>query len=319
MALDSHWKYQYADTITELVGSQNRSLLKELVEHDAKKGEVVFFDSDDSDDDATLTAMSANGGKYRMGATDANSLTLAEINAISTPHMDVLKDRTQCVPNLNEWGHTFRSIDHIAENANRDSRVLKKGMKRIWKNQDAEVFEALTKQAEDRGKTGGTSTAFPTGQQFDITTGLDLAAISNICKIFEDNFADDEIPCLILSPTQKKYLIDNSGGTIHSKDFVSARNFFETGELPEIFGVHLVVHPTITSYKDIIATSHGTVTDCVVAFQKSAICYNQFEQLKTEMDILPTQRYQPNLYISEHIGACRIDDKRVIQAVIGTA
>lgn len=319
MAIDSHWVYVYSDLITKLAGSQNRSLLKELVSPDSKKGEVAFFDMDDADDDATLTAMSANGGKYRMGASDANSLTLAEINAISTPHMDITKNRTQCEPNLNEWGHTFRNIDEIAENANRDSRKLYMGMKRIFKNQDLQIFDALTKQAENRGKTGGTSEAFPAAQQFDITTGVGLSDLSKITQLYEDNYADDEPVCVVLSPTQKKYLIDNSGGTIHSKDFVNSSDFFNKGELPEIYGCHLVVHPGISAYKDTITNSLTTTTDALVSFQKSAIIYNQFDPLTTNMDQLPTQRYQYNLYISEHIGACRLDDKRVTQSSIGTA
>jgi hypothetical protein len=318
MALDSHWKVMYGNAIKALAGSQKRSLLKELVDKDSKKGETVYFDMDDVDDDATLTAMSANGGKYRRGATDANSLTLAEMNAVATPHMDIIKNRTQCVPNLNEWGHEFANIDEIAENANHNSRRLGQGMRKIWKNQDLEIFEALTKQAEDRGKAGGSSETFPTGQQFDITTGLGLTDISNICKLYEDNYADDEPPVLIISPTQKKYLIDNSGGTIHSKDFVSAKNFFESGELPEIYGVHLLVHPGVTTYKDTITTALTTKTDSVVAFQKSAIIYNQFEALKHNMAQLPTRRFQYNLYLHEHIGACRVDDKRVVQCVIGS-
>ena len=318
MALDSHWKYVYSDLITQLAGTQNRSLLKEFVSHDAKKGEVVFFDMDDADDNATLTAMSANAGKYRMGATDANSLTLAEINAISTPHMDITKNRTQCAPFLNEWGHTFRNIDEIAENANRDSRKLYMGMKRVAAQQDLKIFEALTKQSENRGKTGGSAETIPAGQKFDITTGLGLDDLSNIVNIFEDNYANDEPVIVVISPTQKKYLIDNSGGTIHSTDFVNSTDYFTTGKLPDIYGLHLMVHPGVSAYAATVNVGLTTPTDALIAFQKSAIMYNQFEALTTDMGQLPTQRYQYNLYLHEHIGTCRIDDKRVVQCAIGT-
>lgn len=317
MAIDSKWKYQYSDIVVDLAGNQRRSLLMECCLKDNKKGEAAFFDMDQEDDDATATAMSANGGKYRMGATDANSLTLAEINAISTPHMDIIKNRTKCDPYLLEFGHTFRNIDEIAENANHNSRVLTKGMRRIAKQDDLRIFDALTKQAENRGKTGGSSETFPAGQQFDITTGLALSDLTNIVQLFEDNYADDEPLYAIISPTTKKYLIDNSGGTIHSKDFVDSSNFFQKGQLPEIYGIHLIVHPGVTTYKDTITTGLTTPSDALVAFQKSSIMYNTFDGIQTRMAEDPNERFQIKLYIDKHIGTCRMDDSRVVQAVIG--
>ena len=322
--MDEHWKKIYSDNVKDLVGGQKRSLLKELVDKDAKKGEAVFFDMDQEDDDATFTAgATAEAANNRRNATDPNSLTLAEINAISTPHMQVLKDRTMCENYLNEWGHDFASEDQVYENANRDSRVVNKGMKKIFKNQDLWIFDALFRQTEKRGKSGGTSTAFPAAQKLPVLNGLGLSTLTRVVEIFENNYADDEPVVLIISPTQKKYLIDNSGGTIHSRDFVDSADFFKTGKLPEIYGCNLVCHPGVTAYKAVptgtaITDTVDQPTDSFAAFQKSAIMYNQFKDLMVQMGTVPERRHKINLYIHELVGSCRLDDYRVIQGVIGT-
>jgi len=239
---------------------------------------------------------------------------LADWLAIQTPHMDVELDKVLCSPYENIWAHTFRNIDEIAENANSESIKLKQGMKRIWRREDQWILDALSRPTEQRGKdpASAAAIAFPVAQQINEADGIfDTETISTIAKLFENNYKTDEKIYCIISPTAKKNLIDSSGGTIHSSDFVDGTRYFMNGDLPEIYGVHFIVHPLVSEYS-------ATYPDAFFAYCSSAICYNQFDPLQTKLDEDPSKKFNIVLQIREYIGACRIDDLGVVQGTLGT-
>lgn len=313
MALDSWWKVVYGDTITELAGFQTRALLPALVDRQAKTGEVALFDTIAPADEAQFNEL-ATDTAHRADFETIVSPTLADWLAIQTPHMDVDLNKVLCSPYENIWAHTFRNIDDIAENANTESIKLKQGMKRIWRREDQWILDALSRPTEQRGKdpASAVAVAFPVGQQINEADAVfDTETISSILQKFEDQYKNDEEIYCVISPSAKKSLIDSSGGTIHSSDFVDGTKYFMNGELPNIYGIHFIVHPLVTEYS-------GTYADAFFAWCKSAIVYNQFDPLQTEMDKDPTKKFNVVLQVREYIGACRLDDLGVVQGTLGT-
>ena len=313
MSLQGHWKVVYADTIKELAGFQNRSLLKEFVEKDAKRGEIALFDVIAPSDDAEFNDM-ATDTAFRADFEAIASPVLDDWLAIQTPYMSIEKNKVLCSPYENIWAHTFRNIDEIAQNANEDSITLKQGTKQIFKNEDKWILDALSRATEQRGKDPASAVpvAFPASQQLAIASGtMDNTVFSAVQRIFENAYKDDEQIFMVISPEAKESLINNSGGTIFSSDFVDMRGF-EAGNLPNIYGVHVIVHPLVKDYS-------GSFPDAFFAWCPSAIVYNQFDALKTDMDEASTQKFNTILQVREYIGACRIDDLGVVQGTLGTS
>lgn len=312
MALDSHWKVVYGDKIKELAGFQNRSLLKEFVEKDAKRGEIALFDTIAPADEAQFNEM-ATDTNFRADFETIVTPVLDDWLALQTPHMDVALDKVLCAPYENIWAHWFRNIDEIAENANTDSIKLKQGMKRIFRRQDQWILDALSRSTELRGKDAGSATnvAFPAGQQLNIASGdFTKEVCSAILRIFENNYKEDEPIYCVISPEAKETLINQSGSTIHSSDFVDMKGL-EKGKLPNVYGIHLIVHPLVKDYS-------GSYPDAFFAWCPSAITYNQFDPLKTDMEEVASQKFNTVLQVREYIGACRIDDLGVVQGTLGT-
>lgn len=315
MAANTHWKSMYGDLVQRLIGNQYKSLLAALFGKANKKGDAVFFDAIAPSDDVTVTAMSSDTA-HRLTYETLSSPALSDWVALHTPHMDVDKQRTICLPSKVEFGHVFRDIDEVAENASDHSDVLRAGMGQIMRQRDYQILTALFASTASRGKDSAalSNVAFPAGQQINEADGVfDLNTITSIRKTFENNYCDpsERIVC-VLSPAAKKNLIDGSRSTIRSTDFVDSAKYFATGELPDVEGVSLITHPLVSSFA-------GAYTDCFVAFQMSAGKLNTFKALATDLAVDPGMKFQWTLYLRELIGACRIDDKKVIQGTLGTA
>lgn len=314
MALDSHWKVVYGDIIRELSGFQTKSLLKEFMSRENKRGELALFDTIAPADEAEFNLMSADTN-FRADFETIGSPVFDDWLALQTPHMDVLQDKVLLSPYENLWAHWFRNIDEIAENANTESIKLKQGMKQIFKKQDTWLLDALSRATEQRGKDAASASpvAFPASQIINEDDGVfDLETISSIREKFETNYLGDERIYCTISPALKKSLIDSSNSTITSTDFVDSTSYFKDGTLPDIYGVHMIVHPLVSSFA-------GSFDDAAFAWCPQAIIYNQFDALQTQMDDVASQKFNTVLQVREYIGAARVDDLGVVQLTFGTA
>ena len=302
MALNTHWKYMYADGVAELAGSQSRSLLKELVRREAKKGEAVAFDAIGPDEEATATALASitdSRADYEAGAK-----ALSDLQAMMTPHMDVTKDRTWVTPVRVDTGHTFRNEDEVCQGASSQSDTLKALMKRIFKREDALILAALSGATSVRGRTTGSTVSFPNAQKITEADGkYDKETIAKIKKLFENNYLNDEPIYCLINPDVKFDLIANDGDKIQSRDFITSVGDFERGTLPDIYGVRHVVVPALASTE-------------FYAFVPSGIVLNQFQALETALNQSIDYRNQWVLYIAEFLGCGRLDDYKVVQGTL---
>lgn len=309
-----HYKLAYGDSIQRLAGHQDKTLLKQTVSMDAQTGKVALFDVIEPDDDADVTAL-ASSTAIRREYEEISSPTLADWVNIQTPYMDVTKNKVLCSPYEIIWAYTFAKEDEVGQNATEESEILHAGMQKIAKEEDKQVLDALSRATEQRGEdpASAVAVAFPANQQINVSSGtMDTSVFSSVLQKFEDNYVEGEPIYMIISPSAKKSLIDNSGGTIHSSDFVDRKGGFERGTLPDIYGIHVIVHPRVTDYS-------GTYDDAFFAYCPTAIKYNQFDALTTQIDKAATQKFNTILQIQEYVGCCRMDDKKVVQGTLGTS
>jgi len=315
MAFDTYWRSMYCDSLLDLAGYQKRSILKEFVSKDSKGGDAVFFDEISPNDAADVGAITALSADYRMDFETIGSPALADWLNIQTPHTDVTKQRTLCVPNKIEAGYTFRDIDEVAQGWGEESDVVRMLQQQIKVQEDTLILNSLYAATQTRGKDQAnlSSVAFPSAQVVETTGTLDITDIMSVRQKFEENYVYDEPLYMAITPQMKTNLINTNGSTIQSKDFVDPKRYFETGELPDIYGVHLIVHPLVSSY------AGGVGNGRAVCWTPSAIKYNQAKQLSVKMDEIPSQRFQIGLYLNEFVGTCRRDDKRVVRLDMASA
>lgn len=327
LSFDTHHKVQYKDSVVLLAGELKESALYSYMIKDAKKGEAVFIDSIVADDEATSTLTGSVDANYRKGY-EQGTANHANFMLTQTPHMEVTRARTMLLPIINEIGHTFRSLDDVLANRTEQSYVLNKLIGRMMKRRERVILDALFAHTVQRGKDTGSVAGvnFPTAQEITVADGiLDKEVINEVKTLFEDNYigsvGEDEPIFMVISPSQKQNLIDNSGGTLHNKDFISSSGHFEGGTIPNIYGVNLIVHPELSVGRgyEVDGDGNGSWSDGrAVAFTPKWGCFNQFKGMDTQIDSDPGERFQYKLYIDEIINAVRVDDKRIAHIQFGT-
>lgn len=310
--LSAHYKAMYSDAVRELVGSPDRSILKELVGKEAKKGSAVFVDSigpDADNGDAVVTALA--NIKNRATYEKEVEKTLAKRDAIATPHMEANKQRTLLTPKRNHWGHSFDKIEDLCEVTNPQARTIRQGMKRIWLKQDGVILDALGAATVLRGEdeSGVSPVSFPAGQIIDPIASyganpvyFGLTTSARIKRLFEAQYYFGKIYCVI-SPTTKEDFINNSRNQVHNMDFVDGPRYFRDGSLPNIDGVFFIPHPLCGD-------------DEFFAWGPDGVCYNQFDPFEENLGIAPTECFSVIAYMREFIDAKRIDDLLVVQGSI---
>ena len=310
--LSAHYKAMYSDSVRELAGSPDRSLLKDFVSKESKKGSAVFIDSigpDVPDGDAVVTALA--NIKNRATYEREVEKTLAKRDAISTPHMEANKQRTLLTPKRNHWGHSFDRIEDLCEVTNPQARTIRQGMKRIWVKQDGVILDALSAATVLRGQdeSGVSAVTFPAGQVLDdiacygaTPVYFSLDTCTAIKKLFEDQYYSGKIVCVV-SPKVKKEFIDHSRNQVHSMDFVDGPSYFREGKLPDINGIHFIPHPLCGDEE-------------FYAWGPDGVCYNQFDPFEENLGIAPTECFSAIAYMREFIDAKRIDDLLVVQGTI---
>jgi hypothetical protein len=342
-----YYKQQFSDTVMQLAGSPDRSMLKGAISFKRCRGEAASIDTidtglsftnwEDADNawsalkdksthpdyiaarTAYLAAAAALTGSEDV--TDLTPLTATFENvktATETPHNEVAKARTIVVPDLVEWGHYFDEDEELLEMADPTSMTTRQGMKAIWWREDAKVLGALRAATVTRARRyaseGGTAIDFATvghpngviapGASTAVTMTKDLFA--QVKEKFEANYCGNERIFGVISPAMKTALIAASGSTIHSSDFVTARQLFETGDLPDIYGVSLMVHPLVKANEPVF-------------FTEAACVWAEFKPLEVSVGIDPAHRFQKVVYIREKAGCVRVDDKRVVWVTLGAA
>lgn len=310
MATFEHYRHQFSDVVRELAGDPMRAILPEFVDMDSQVGSVVYLDSIGGGDDLSESDLTTKDTRKSYEAK--NSPTLSDWNDIHTPHEETVKERTLAKPKLLEWGHTFDEDEDLLEVVDPTNKTVRQGMRKLFKLKDKLIIDAI--KAASVSRVTDTSTdeidpvtvTFPAAQQIDsaaddVVTLTDLTAIR---ELFEDQYVDDQIFALI-SPQMKRVIIDNND-KVHNTDFVSRAGYFETGLLPDIYGISFITHPQVENNK-------------IYAFCRESIVWNQFKGMESSLSRVPQYREGVQAYIREKADAKRVDDKKVVHLTMTSA
>lgn len=310
MATFEHYQHTFSNNVRDLAGGPMRSVLPELVDKDNQKGKVAYLDSAGPGPDKAPTQLTAK--KTRKTYEADGSKSLAKWNEIHTPHDEISKLRTLSTPQLNEWGHTFDEDEDILEIVDPTNKTVRQGMRTVFKTRDQIILNGIKATSVSRVDSSSSDEVspvtvnFPAGQS--INTGqndiVKLTDISAAKAMFEDQYIDEQIFCLV-SPTTKKLIIDNNE-KIHDTDFVSRSGYFESGALPEIYGVNFISHPLADENK-------------LYYFCKEAIVMNQYKAFKSTLGKVEHMRDGTQAYLREKIDCKRVDDLKVVHQTITTA
>lgn len=312
-AVETHQKKMYIDGITELAGSQNRSLLKELVGFKKAGGRVCFMDGIAPDDEADLSDLLDKKTRADYFRKEAGDQTLANLQLTMTPHHDVEKVRTHFKAKLLEWGHYFDEDEDITELTNSQSITMKQGYKRIVKKEDYLILAAglaasVIRGRDDDDANSVETVAMPASQIVDDVTynDVNLDLLDEIRKRFENNFVTGERIITVISPTFKQRLLKAHRKELTSRDFVDSTEYFKNGTLPDVAGLHLVVHPLITSL-----APAGTI-DSHLSFTEGGLFWGEWKALISDIERDPSHKMDYVAYTREKGNAYRHDDRRVV-------
>lgn len=310
MAFDTYWRSMYSDALLDLAGNKYKSILKEFVSKDNKGGDAVWFDAMTQSDAAREVAM-ASATDYRKDFEAIATPDIDDFLALQTPHTEISKSRTLCTATRIDAGYTFRDMDEVAQGWKENSDVMRQLLGTVRTKEDKLIYDALFADTQNRGKDAASlsAVAFDTGQILDLSGTLVKEDINSVRQLFEENYVNTSIEPIFMAitPKMKADLITADIDYLQNKDFVDSRRYFETGELPNVLGVHLIVDPFLANYASTYANGRA------VAWTMDAIKFNEFRGMAVEMDKAATQKFQSVLYMSEFLGACRRDDKRVVR------
>ena len=287
-------------------------MLKQFVTHKSEPGEVVYLDGIAPSDAVTKTAIASQPTVEKYNALETPDID--DLTDLRTPFKKVTKQRTLCFPTILEWGHSIDDTTKIAEMTDPTNAIFQAGMSTFFTGEDELIIAALAAATVTRGKNSGNTSAisFPAGQKLTLdatnTDNVNTDVFADILEIIRQNYIKAELVVMAVSPWFASTLIKKSGGTITSKDFVDSGRFFATGELPDIYGVRVIVHPLLQT---------TTVTDeYAYAWTPMGLTYNQFKPLSKRMGEDPSERFELKTYVNEAVGVARVDDKRVIQITV---
>jgi len=302
------YRQRFSDTIRDLAGSPERSYFPETVEQDSMTGAVVYLDSVGPKDPANVNDLTATN---TMRGFESGAKDFSAYNAVMTPFMDTVYQRTLSTPQLIEWGHTFSEWEDLLDIIDPTNRITWAGMRSIFKARDQLFLNALSAQTVARVNGSSTNEVTPTSVSFPAEQQINssqqdkflIADISHAQRIFEENYVNDEQVMAIISPKTKQSLIDNNDRIMDYNFVTRSRAWFEEGTIPDIYGVVFLVSPLVPD-------------DKVYFYTRSALIWNTSRGLNATLSKVPQIREGTQAYMRESVDCKRIDDLKVVQMTI---
>lgn len=326
MALDiTHYRRIFDSNVATLAKGYDRSLLKDRATYKKGSGETFYIDhmgllanvdtriADGSSPESFKALSNIRTARKHAEdiATTPGNDTHANLVAMRTPFNEVRRQRTLSVAKIAEWGHGFNEIDDFSEVLDLKGQKINVGMRTIFRSEDQMFIDALFAASVSRISAGTSLTPatvnFPTAQQIELEYEefgnlMTKDVLARIREKYSSNDALDEDICLVMSPLRARQLIEQSGDSIHSTDFISKSGYFERGEFPDVYGVKLIEHSLAPDNK-------------VGAFQMSGMAWVDFNGgIKSDMDKDINERSQLKAYIREYADCVRMDDARIVWA-----
>ena len=269
---------QFSANITTL-SQQQGSILRGAVRQESVTGEKAFFD--------------------QVGSTAAVKRTSrhGDTPLVETPH-----SRRMVTMDSYEWSDLIDDADKVAMLADPTNVYAQSASVAIGRAMDDAIIEAATGTAKT-GKSGGTSTTLPSGQQIAAgSADLTIAKLIQTRKIFSQNSVDPSIPLhIVVGPEQIESLLNTTQVT--SSDFNTVRALV-SGQVDTFMGMTFHISNRLAK--------SGNNRTCF-AFASDGITMAVGKDVMARIDERADKSYSTQVYYCATFGATRMEEEKVVQ------
>ena len=269
---------QFSANITTL-SQQQGSILRGAVRQESVTGEKAFFD--------------------QVGSTAAVKRTSrhGDTPLVETPH-----SRRMVTMDSYEWSDLIDDADKVAMLADPTNVYAQSASFAIGRAMDDAIIEAATGTAKT-GKSGGTSTTLPSGQQIAAgSADLTIAKLIQTRKIFSSNSVDPSIPLhIVVGPEQIESLLNTTQVT--SSDFNTVRALV-SGQVDTFMGMQFHISNRLAK--------SGNNRTCF-AFASDGITMAVGKDVMARIDERADKSYSTQVYYCATFGATRMEEEKVVQ------
>ena len=265
----------------QLLSQQTGSILRGGVEEESVTGEKAFFDQ--------VGAAAAVKRTSRHGDTPM----------VETPH-----SRRMVTMDAYEWADLIDDADKVRMLIDPTSTYARAAAAAMGRAMDDAIIEAATGTSKT-GKSGGTSTTLPSGQQ--IASGsadLTLAKLIQAKKILDSNSVDPSITRHIaVSPDQIEALLNTT--TVTSSDFNTVKALVQ-GEGNTFLGFQFHVSNRLAK--------SGNDRTCF-AWAQDGIKLAVGKDVTSRIDERADKSYSTQVYYCASFGATRMEEEKVVSII----
>ena len=265
----------------QLLSQQTGSILRGGVEEESVTGEKAFFDQ--------VGAAAAVKRTSRHGDTPM----------VETPH-----SRRMVTMDAYEWADLIDDADKVRMLIDPTSTYARAAAAAMGRAMDDAIIEAATGTSKT-GKSGGTSTTLPSGQQ--IASGsadLTLAKLIQAKKILDSNSVDPSITRHIaVSPDQIEALLNTT--TVTSSDFNTVKALVQ-GEINTFLGFQFHVSNRLAK--------SGNDRTCF-AWAQDGIKLAVGKDVTSRIDERADKSYSTQVYYCASFGATRMEEEKVVSII----
>lgn len=265
----------------QLLSQQTGSILRGGVEEESVTGEKAFFDQ--------VGAAAAVKRTSRHGDTPM----------VETPH-----SRRMVTMDAYEWADLIDDADKVRMLIDPTSTYARAAAAAMGRAMDDAIIEAATGTSKT-GKSGGTSTTLPSGQQIaGGSADLTLAKLIQAKKILDSNSVDPSIPRHIaVSPDQIEALLNTT--TVTSSDFNTVKALVQ-GEINTFLGFQFHVSNRLAK--------SGNDRTCF-AWAQDGIKLAVGKDVTSRIDERADKSYSTQVYYCASFGATRMEEEKVVQII----
>ena len=265
----------------QLLSQQTGSILRGGVEEESVTGEKAFFD--------------------QVGAAAAVKRTSRHQD---TPMVDTPHSRRMVTMDSYESADLIDDADKVRMLIDPTSTYARAAAAAMGRAMDDAIIEAATGTSKT-GKSGGTSTTLPSGQQ--IASGsadLTLAKLIQAKKILDSNSVDPSIPRHIaVSPDQIEALLNTT--TVTSSDFNTVKALVQ-GEINTFLGFQFHVSNRLAK--------SGNDRTCF-AWAQDGIKLAVGKDVESRIDERADKSYSTQVYYCASFGSTRMEEEKVVQII----
>lgn len=284
------FKEEYAAT-TALLMQQKMPLYLPYVDMDSHEGKA-----------ATVVE--------QFGETTAQTKTS---RGAPTPNIDVPRKRPWVFPTDINWGHQVAKEDQLRSAVDPTSKLALAGVAAMNRKKNEIVRDAFFATVlEGEGGTGNSLTSEPfdtTSYQVAVNTGGTASSL-NVAKLKEavrmhlaaNEEELDEPLYAAISSYEHDALLNEIQAT--SADFNGGQAVLVEGRIKRFMGIDFVLDERLN-------ISGGN--RLIPVWRKSGMHFGTWDGMITEMDRLPTNSYVWQVYLEMTVGACRVEQGKVVQ------